>query len=71
VCLVGIGHVQEEHDAGVILLDEPFNELDEESTRSILGHCRELCATGKIIIMITHDSKSLSFCNKIVSLNER
>ena len=57
--------------ADLIMLDEPFNELDEESTLSILEHCRELCSNGKIIIMITHDKKSLDFCNKIVSLNEQ
>jgi ABC-type bacteriocin/lantibiotic exporter with double-glycine peptidase domain len=57
--------------ADLILLDEPFNELDAESTVSILEHLRELSNKGKIIIMITHDSKSLSFCNKIVSLNEQ
>lgn len=57
--------------ADLVLLDEPFNELDEASTLSILEHCRELCTNGKIVIMITHDKKSLSFCNKIVSLNEQ
>ena len=57
--------------ADLILLDEPFNELDEASTLSILEHCRKLCAKGKIVIMITHDKKSLDFCNKIVSLNEQ
>jgi len=57
--------------ADLILLDEPFNELDEASTLSILQHCRELCANGKIVIMITHDKESLAFCNKTVSLHEQ
>jgi ABC-type multidrug transport system fused ATPase/permease subunit len=57
--------------ADLILLDEPFNELDKESTMSILENLRELCTTGKIVIMITHDKESLSFCNKIVYLNEQ
>lgn len=57
--------------AGVILLDEPFNELDEASTICLLEHFRELSATGKIIIMITHDKKSLSYCNKVISLDEQ
>jgi ABC-type multidrug transport system fused ATPase/permease subunit len=56
--------------ADVILLDEPFNELDDESTQLILEHLRKLCGNGKIVIMITHDKKCLEFCNKIVSLNE-
>jgi ABC-type bacteriocin/lantibiotic exporter with double-glycine peptidase domain len=57
--------------ADLILLDEPFNELDEASTLSILEYCKVLCSNGKIVILITHDQKSLSYCNKIVSLNEQ
>lgn len=57
-------------NASLILLDEPFNELDEEATRSLLEHFRELAAAGKTVLMITHDKKSLSYCNKIISLDE-
>jgi ABC-type bacteriocin/lantibiotic exporter with double-glycine peptidase domain len=57
-------------DARLIVLDEPFNELDEESSREILGHMKELCAAGKLIILVTHDQKSLEACTKILSLDE-
>jgi len=57
-------------DADLFLLDEPFNELDETSTMSLLEHFKQLAAHGKIVILITHDKNSLSFCNKIVSLDE-
>jgi len=57
-------------NASLILLDEPFNELDEEATRSLLEHFRELAAGGRSIVMITHDKKSLAYCNKIIALNE-
>ena len=57
-------------NATLILLDEPFNELDEEATHSLLEHFRELAAGGKLVVMITHDKKSLSYCNKIISLDE-
>jgi ABC-type bacteriocin/lantibiotic exporter with double-glycine peptidase domain len=56
-------------DADLIILDEPFNELDDKSEREILGHFRELARRGKIILLITHNPASLSFCNKIVSLD--
>jgi ABC-type bacteriocin/lantibiotic exporter with double-glycine peptidase domain len=56
--------------ADLILLDEPFNELDEPSENRLLGHFRELAASGKIVIMITHNSKSLAYCNKTISLDE-
>lgn len=58
-------------DASLIILDEPFNELDEASTLSLLTHFKGLCASGQIVIMVTHDSKSLSYCNKIISLDEQ
>ena len=57
------------HDAEVYLLDEPFNELDEESERVLLMHFQKLSAQGKIVVMITHNKEALTFCNKIVSLN--
>ncbi len=58
-------------NADLILLDEPFNELDEASVISMLQHFRELADKGKIIIMITHDRQSLSYCNKTISLDEQ
>jgi len=57
-------------DADLILLDEAFNELDDQSTSSLLEHFKQLTESGKIVILITHDKKSLSFCNKIISLDE-
>jgi ABC-type multidrug transport system fused ATPase/permease subunit len=56
-------------DAGLLILDEPFNELDEKSENELLGTLKNLAASGKIVILVTHHSKSLSFCNKTVSLD--
>jgi ABC-type multidrug transport system fused ATPase/permease subunit len=56
--------------ADLIVLDEPFNELDEESEYRMLMHLAKLAQKGKLIILITHNKKSLSFCNKVVSLEE-
>lgn len=57
-------------DAGLIILDEPFNELDSTSEASLLRHFKMLIEKGKIVILVTHNSNSLSFCNKIITLNE-
>jgi ABC-type multidrug transport system fused ATPase/permease subunit len=54
-------------DADLFILDEPFNELDRESENKLLGHCKKLAADGKLVILITHNKGSLSFCNKIIS----
>ncbi len=56
--------------AELILLDEPFNELDELSTISLLEHFHQLSREGKMVVMITHDKKSLAYCDKILSLDD-
>ena len=58
-------------NADLILLDEPFNELDEESTASLVKHFKQLTLKNKTVIMTTHDKKSLSLCTKIISLDEQ
>ncbi len=57
-------------DADVYLLDEPFNELDEFSEKKLLIHFRDLARKGKIVVMITHNTSSFSYCNKIISLDD-
>jgi ABC-type bacteriocin/lantibiotic exporter with double-glycine peptidase domain len=57
--------------ADLILLDEPFNELDEPSVRSMLEYFRILARQGKMIILVTHDKKCLAWCNKIISTDEQ
>ncbi|HZI52314.1 MAG TPA: ABC transporter ATP-binding protein [Chitinophagaceae bacterium] len=56
-------------DADLLLLDEPLNELDDPSSAWILEQLKELSNKGKIIIMITHDKKSLAYCHKIISID--
>lgn len=56
-------------DADLLLLDEPFNELDEASERKLLEHFQELSQSGKLVVIITHNKNSLSYCNKIISLD--
>ena len=56
-------------DADLIILDEPFNELDEASSILLLHYFKAMAEEGKMIILITHEQKSLSSCNKIISLN--
>jgi len=56
--------------ADLIILDEPFNELDQESEIRLLRHMQELAGAGRLVILITHNKESLSFCNKIITLDE-
>jgi ABC-type multidrug transport system fused ATPase/permease subunit len=57
-------------NAGLIILDEPFNELDSAAENKLLAHFKTLAQSGKIVILITHNKESLSFCNRIISLDE-
>jgi ABC-type multidrug transport system fused ATPase/permease subunit len=57
-------------DADLVLLDEPFNELDEASELTLLRNFKKLADSGKMIVMITHNAKALSFCDKMISLDE-
>lgn len=57
-------------DADLILLDEPFNELDKASETRLLQYFTQLANNGKMIILISHNRESLSWCNKTLSLDE-
>ena len=57
-------------EATLLILDEPFSELDASSEQAILEQLQSLAQQNKIIILITHNKKSLQFCNKTISINE-
>ena len=56
-------------DFDLLILDEPFSELDEASENRLLGHLNKLASEGKTILLITHHKTNFHFCNKIVSLD--
>ncbi|MDB4918231.1 ABC transporter ATP-binding protein [Mucilaginibacter sp.] len=58
------------HDFDLLILDEPFSEMDGVSEIEILQQLQAFAKQGKMILFITHNKASLSFCNKIVSLDE-
>lgn len=57
-------------NADLLILDEPFNELDDTATEQVLQQLQYLAQQGKMILLITHDKKTLSFCTKVISLDE-
>jgi len=56
--------------ADLILLDEPFSELDEASEARMLRRLAELAASGKMVVMITHNRQSLTYCTHSISLDK-
>ena len=59
------------HDFDLLILDEPFGELDQESENLILEKLQQIAAQGKMILFITHNKSSLAYCNKTISINEQ
>src|SRR5205085_1915086 len=57
-------------DADMLILDEPFSEMDEQSERQLLEHFRALAASGKIVLLVSHSSHAQAYCNKIILLDE-
>ncbi|MGZ3946335.1 MAG: ATP-binding cassette domain-containing protein, partial [Mucilaginibacter sp.] len=58
------------HGFDLLILDEPFGELDQLSENVILEKLQALAREGKMILFVTHNRQSLSYCNKLVSFNE-
>jgi len=56
------------HDFDVLIMDEPFGEMDQQAEEAILIQLKQLTAQGKIIFFITHNIASLNHCNKIIPL---
>ena len=58
------------HDFDLLIMDEPFGEMDQQSENEILADLKQLTKDGKMILFITHNKAVLSFCNKIVLLDD-
>ena len=58
------------HDFDLLILDEPFSEMDSASENDILTQLQPLARQGKMILFITHNKSSLKYCNKIIMLDE-
>ena len=57
-------------DFDLLILDEPFSELDPESEIKMVKHLKDLSDNGKMVLLISHNTQSLKHCNKIISLDE-
>lgn len=57
------------HDHDLLILDEPFSEMDANTENELLTKLQTLAQQGKMIMLITHNKASLAICNKIISPN--
>jgi ABC-type multidrug transport system fused ATPase/permease subunit len=57
------------HDFDLLILDEAFSEMDEESEQTILANLKSLAQQNKMIVLITHNTASLNFCDRVIALD--
>ena len=57
-------------DFDLLILDEPFNELDEPSEKKMLIELQKIAAEGKMILLITHNMAAMSYCNRKIIMDE-
>ena len=53
-----------------VVADEPTGALDSKSARQLLESLAHLNERGSTILMVTHDSFSASYCNRIVFIKD-
>lgn len=58
------------NDPEIVLADEPTGALDSKSARQLLESLAHLNERGSTILMVTHDSFSASYCNRIVFIKD-
>jgi ABC-type Mn2+/Zn2+ transport system ATPase subunit len=58
-------------DAGLLLLDEPFSGLDSPSSEGLLALIDRLAASGKAILIATHDLEQARGWDQVLCLNRR
>jgi heme exporter protein A len=59
------------HAPRLVLLDEPFTGLDDESTALLSDRLRQLRASGAIVLMATHDFESADdLIDRMICLRE-
>lgn len=57
-------------DADIILADEPTGALDSKSGKDLMELITDINKQGKTIIIVTHDEKIASYCNKRIIIED-
>jgi ABC-type multidrug transport system ATPase subunit len=57
-------------EPGLFFLDEPASGLDPGLTRKFMEIIRKLADEGRTVILVTHDTESLSLCDVMVFLHQ-
>jgi len=58
------------HDPAILLLDEPYNGLDQHAAASLTGILEEMALRGRTVLMTTHDlEQGLALSRRVGILN--
>lgn len=57
------------NDPDVIIADEPTGALDADTTDVILNMIRDIAASGKLVLMVTHSDKVASHCSRVLRID--
>lgn len=58
------------HQPEILLADEPTGALDSNSTKDLMKLLADLNASGKTLLMVTHDPYSASFGKRIIFIRD-
>lgn len=56
------------HRAQMLVMDEPFNELDEASEIQILEQLKQFTLSGGIVVLVSHNSLAQEYCTQLLEL---
>ena len=56
-------------DADILLADEPTGSLDSENAMQIIDILRSIADSGRTVVMVTHDMKAASKCDRCIRLD--
>ena len=58
------------NDPDVIIADEPTGALDADTTDVILNIIRDIAASGKLVLMVTHSDNVASHCSRVLRIDQ-
>jgi putative ABC transport system ATP-binding protein len=58
------------NDPPILLADEPTGNLDSATSDAILRSFRDLAASGKTVLMVTHERSIVEYVDREVTLND-
>jgi ABC-type lipoprotein export system ATPase subunit len=58
------------NDPAVVLADEPTGNLDAEAGRDVLRLLRDDAASGRAVVLVTHEAAAASIADRVLTLRE-